>query len=195
VRNRLKCSWRSNLSVWPRSKAQAKRPLKDAAAVNTTRWALFNALKATGLSVATGTGGQTKWNRFRLGIPKSHALDAACAGKVETLAGWEVPEFGIKVAGRGAYKRTQLDAYGFPRGYLTRQKRIRGLQTGDMVRADVPSGKKAGVHIGRVAVRARGSFDVQTPTGVVQGINAKHCTILNRADGYGYQQEGALSSA
>ncbi|MEI6064223.1 MAG: RNA-guided endonuclease IscB, partial [Pseudanabaena sp. ELA748] len=31
--------------------AQAKRPLKDAAVVNSTRWALFNALKATGLPV------------------------------------------------------------------------------------------------------------------------------------------------
>jgi 5-methylcytosine-specific restriction endonuclease McrA len=35
---------------------QAKSPLKDAAAVNSTRWALFNALKQTGLPVATGTG-------------------------------------------------------------------------------------------------------------------------------------------
>jgi hypothetical protein len=37
--------------------AQAKRPLKDAAAVNLTRWALFNRLKETGLPVVTGSGG------------------------------------------------------------------------------------------------------------------------------------------
>ena len=52
--------------------AQAKAPLRDAAAVNTTRWALFNALKATGLPVEAGSGGKTKWNRSRLGIPKTH---------------------------------------------------------------------------------------------------------------------------
>ena len=42
---------------------QAKASLKDAAAVNSTRWALFEALKATGLPVETGSGGRTKFNR------------------------------------------------------------------------------------------------------------------------------------
>lgn len=39
---------------------------------------------------------------------------------------------------------------------------------------------------GRVAVRATGSFNIQTPTGAVQGISHKHCRIVARADGYGY---------
>ncbi len=60
--------------------AQAKRPLKDAAAVNSTRWALVNTLKTTGLVVETGTGGQTKFNRSQFDIPKTHALDAAHPG-------------------------------------------------------------------------------------------------------------------
>lgn len=125
--------------------------------------------------------------------PKSHALDAACVGKIDPLIGWQVPVLGIKATGRGAYQRTRLDAYGFPRGYLTRDERIKAFQTGDMVRADVPRGKKAGIHIGRVAVRVTGSFDVQTLTGVVQGINAKYCTLLNRADGYGYERAPRFS--
>lgn len=37
--------------VLKRILTQAKRPLRDAAAVNTTRWALLNALKTTGLPV------------------------------------------------------------------------------------------------------------------------------------------------
>ena len=77
-----------------------------------------------------------------------------------------------------------MDKYGFPRGYCMRTKSVRGFETGDIVRADVPNGKKAGVHIGRVAVRARGSFKV----GVVDDINWKHCRMLHRADGYGYGQ-------
>jgi 5-methylcytosine-specific restriction endonuclease McrA len=68
--------------------SQAKRPLKDAAAVNSTRWALFNVLKETGLPVATGTGGQTKFNRVRLDLTKRHYLDAACVGEISSL---EVP--------------------------------------------------------------------------------------------------------
>jgi hypothetical protein len=114
---------------------------------------------------------------------------------VEAMTGWVVPSLAIKATGRGAYQRTRLNAYGFPRGYLTRKKRIKGFQTGDMVRAVVPTGKKAGVHTGRVAVRATGSFNIQTLTGVVQGVNAKYCTAISRADGYSYtQQKGALSS-
>jgi hypothetical protein len=35
-----------------------------------------------------------------------------------------------------------------------------------------------------VAVRASGAFNVQTPTGVVQGINVRHCTLVHRSDGY-----------
>ncbi|HAG80973.1 MAG TPA: HNH endonuclease, partial [Cyanobacteria bacterium UBA12227] len=63
-------------------KLQAKQPLKDAAAVNTTRWALFRALKEI-LPTTTGTGGQTKYNRIRLELPKHHWVDAACVGEVE----------------------------------------------------------------------------------------------------------------
>lgn len=73
-------------------------------------------------------------------------------------------------------------------------QRIRGFQTGDMVRAVVPSGTKSGTHTGRVAVRSSGSFNIQTPTGVVQGINAKHCTILSRADGYSFALSRELLS-
>lgn len=90
-----------------RIQAQLKAPLRDAAAVNTTRWALLHALKATGLLVTTGSGGQTKFNRARLGIPKTHACDAACVGRIETLEGWRCPTLAIKATGRGTYQRTR----------------------------------------------------------------------------------------
>ena len=64
---------------------------------------------------------------------------------------------------------------------------MRGFSTGDLVRADVPARlKTAGVHVGRVAVRASGSFRV----GKVDGINAKYCLLLQRADGYEYGLRG-----
>jgi 5-methylcytosine-specific restriction endonuclease McrA len=166
--------------------AQLKRPLNDAAAVNSTRWALWQALKATGLPVTTGSGGLTKFNRSRLDIPKTHALDAVCVGMIDTVVHWRKPVLAIKATGRGSYQRTRLDACGFPRGYLTREKSIRGFRTGDMVTATVAKGKKIGRYTGRVAVRASGSFNIQMPRGVVQGISHKHCKIVQRADGYGY---------
>ena len=167
--------------------AQAKAPLRDAAAVNSTRWALFNALKATGLPVEATSGGRTKWNRTRFGLPKAHALDALCVGAVDSVQDWSLPTLVVKAAGRGSYQRTRLDAFGFPRGYLIRQKAVHGFRTGDLVRAVVSAGKKAGVHTGRVAIRATGNFNIQTMTTVVQGINHRHCRILMRGDGYTYE--------
>jgi hypothetical protein len=67
-----------------------------------------------------------------------------------------------------------------------RQKQVQGFQTGDHVRADVPHGKKAGVHTGRVAVRATGSFNIQTAMTVVQGISHRYCKLVQRGDGYAY---------
>lgn len=60
--------------------ASAKSPLKDAAAVNATRWELFRRLQQTGLPIETGSGGLTKFNRKIKGIEKSHWADAACVG-------------------------------------------------------------------------------------------------------------------
>ena len=150
--------------------AQAKRPLKDAAAVNATRWALSNALNGTGLPAELASGGRTKFNRTTLGVPKTHALDAVCVGELARVAGWQKPTVQVKCTGRGSYQRTRLDRYGFPRGHLTREKRVYGFQTGDLIRAEVPKGKKAGPHVGRVAVRATGRFNIQSAAEVVQGI-------------------------
>ena len=166
---------------------QAKRPLKDAAAVNSTRWALVNALKTTGLVVETASGGRTKFNRIALGIPKTHALDAACVGYVNAITGWHKPTLCLKAMGRGSYQRTRLDKFGCVRGYLTRSKSIQGFQTGDLVKAEVTQGKKTGSYTGRVAVRASGSFNIQTSNGLVQGVSHRYCTVVQRGDGYGYQ--------
>ena len=166
--------------------AQAKAPLRDAAAVNSTRWALYQKLKATGLPVEAGTGGRTKYNRHRLQIPKEHCLDAACVGRVDAVEHWRQLVLAIKATGRGSYQRTRLTKHGFPRGVLTRSKSAFGFQTGDMVRAAVSTGKKTGTYLGRVAIRASGSFNIQTATGLVQGIHHRFCTLIQRADGYGY---------
>ncbi|MCW8959237.1 MAG: HNH endonuclease, partial [Gammaproteobacteria bacterium] len=83
--------------------------------------------------------------------------------------------------------------HGFPRGYLARSKQVQGFQTGDHVRAVVPSGKKVGTYTGRVAVRASGSFNIQTAQGVVQGISHRHCRLIQRNDGYGYSVQSKIA--
>lgn len=168
--------------------AETKVSLKDAAAVNSTRNSIFCKLLQTGLPVEAGTGGQTKFNRRTHGIPKTHALDAVCVGEISGVRNWLMPTLVIKAMGRGDYQRTRISATGFARGYLTRKKRHFGFQTGDMVKANVTKGKKIGQYHGRVAVRATGFFNIQSPDGVAQGISHKFCKIVQRADGYGYHQ-------
>lgn len=179
----------------PEVEARARRSLKDASAMNATRDALVERLHSLGLPVGPWSGGRTRWNRDRFGIAKDHCLDALCVGKLGGVVCPDSRVLIIQAQGRGSYQRTNVDASGFPRGYLTRQKRIRGFSTGDLVRAEVPalsaSGKPlktAGRHVGRVAVRATGSFRV----GKIDGINAKYCQVLQRADGYAYKQVPCL---
>jgi hypothetical protein len=137
-------------------------------------------------TVSTAAGGKAKFNRKTLGVPKTHALDAVCVGEVASIKNWRQPVLTIRCTGRGAYKRTRLTKHGFPRGYLMRQKSAFGFSTGDMVIANVPTGKKAGTHRGRVAIRAFGSFNVTTSAGVIQGLSHRHMRLIRRADGYGY---------
>jgi 5-methylcytosine-specific restriction endonuclease McrA len=169
--------------------AKAKVSLRDAAAVNVTRWSLYRNLLATGLPVEVGTGGRTKYNRVTRNLPKTHWLDAACVGastppSLKTLG---VVPLRIEASGHGNRARCRTDRYGFPRLHRSGNKRFFGFQTGDLVEAVVPAGKKTGKHTGRVAVRAGGSFDISTRVGnKVTGVHHRHIRLLQGADGYNY---------
>jgi hypothetical protein len=175
--------------------AQAKAPLRDAAAVNATRWCLYTRLTATGLPVETGSGGRTKYNRMQQHLPKTHWLDAACVG-ISTPAilkiGQIVPLL-IEAHGRGHRRIMLVDKHGFPRGYRQRKKRYFGYQTGELVRAVVPQGARQGTHVGRVAVKASGYFTIQTKTGKVTDVAHRYCRVQQRTDGYSYQFGARLS--
>ncbi len=96
--------------------SQAKTPLKDAAAVNVTRWELFRRLQKTGLSVETGSGGLTKFNRKTRGIEKSHWTDATCVGKStpEKLLIKCVRPLLVTAKGHGRRQRCGTNKFGFP---------------------------------------------------------------------------------
>jgi len=178
----------------PDVQAKAKQPLKDAAAVNATRWALFHRLKLTGLPVEIGTGGRTKFNRIHQGYPKAHWIDAACVGEsgasVAVTTGQVI--LLIKAMGHGSRQMCRTDKYGVPARHRLRQKRHFGFQTGHIVKAIVPTGKYAGTYVGRVACRATGRFDLVTAAGKVTA-SYKHLKTLHHSDGYTYQKgQGAL---
>ena len=78
------------------------------------------------------------------------------------------------------------DKYGFPRTKAKSGKRFFGFQTGDMVKAVVPTGKNKGVHTGTVAVRSNGKFAILFQKGKIDGINQKYCKRIHAQDGYVY---------
>ena len=166
--------------------AQAKRPLKDATAVNSTRWALFDDLKETGKVIITGSGGLTKFNRIRLELPKTHFFDAACVGDTPNISVLANQPLNIKATGHGSRQMCRTDKFGFPSRYVPRLKFVKGFQTGDIIKAVVTSGKKVGTYTGRVAVRSSGSFNVSAVQGLIQGINHKYCFSIHQKDGYNY---------
>src|SRR5713101_4562185 len=171
----------------PQVEAQAKHPLKDAAAVNTTRFKLVEALRVFGLPIGTWTGGRTRWNRARFGIEKTHALDALCVGDLAGVRPGKLKTLVIRANGRGDHCRTNWTKKGFPRSYKMRQKQVAGFKTGDRVRAVVPGKRKtAGSHVGRVQVRKSGSFSIKTRDKDLDGISAMYFHLIQRADGYGY---------
>jgi len=172
----------------PDIQAQARRPLKDAAAVNSTRWALYRRLVDTGLPVEVGTGGRTKYNRTRLGLTKAHWHDAACVGASTpgSLDVRGVRPLLIRAMGHGNRRMCRMNKYGFPRTGPKGARVVNGFQTGDMVCAVVTTGTKQGVYVGRVAVRATGSFNITTATGTIQGLNHRFFRVVHRSDGYSY---------
>jgi 5-methylcytosine-specific restriction endonuclease McrA len=177
----------------PAVQLHARRPLKDAAAVNATRWALYERLKATtGLPVETGPGGRTKWNRTRQGLPKTHWLDAACVGASTPaqLSLQGVYPLLLVATGRQNRQMCLMNRYGFPRTKAKAQRCAYGFQTGDLVRAVVPQGKRAGTYQGKVAIKANGYFTITTLTGIVPDIAYRYCQRFQRADGYTYANGG-----
>jgi 5-methylcytosine-specific restriction endonuclease McrA len=172
----------------PQVQAQAKQPLKGAAAVNAARWKLYGVFRDAGLPLEVSTGGRTKFNRAQQGYSKTHWLDAACVGQSGErvyVSPVHAP-LHIKAVGRQSRQMCRPDKYGFPRTSAKQSRIVQGFQTGDIVKAVVTAGKNTGTHIGRVAVRSSGKFNITTRAGTVQGISYKHCTAIHHSDGYTY---------
>ncbi|WP_406483203.1 RNA-guided endonuclease IscB [Streptomyces sp. NBC_01615] len=176
---------------------QVTTPLHDAAAMNATRWRLAEALEALGRPVHAWSGGRTKWNRTAMGLDKTHTLDALSVGRLDHEDGDAIVRFPgqvlvAKATGRGSYARTTPDRFGFPRLRRTRAKKHFGYVTGDLVRATVPSGKRAGTWTGRISVRAGGQHSLTTPSG---RFNVRYWSLrlVQRGDGYGYSTSQELA--
>ncbi len=155
-----------------------KKQLKDTAIMNSSRKIILNELQQFELPIELGSGGRTKYNRIKNNLPKTHYFDASCVGK---LAGKlkikenNVNVLNIKAIGRGKYKRTDTDKYGFPRQYRARLGYFQGFKSGDIVKS---------IHGIKTitSVRAKGSFTLENK----KSISPKKCKLIQRCNGYIY---------
>ena len=177
-----------------RIRRQLKTSLRDAAAVNATRWALFRALKATGLPVETGSGALTKFNRHTFKVSKEHWLDALCIGRINGVEfNPAMKVLNVSCTGRGQYKRTRTDKFGFPICYFMHKKRPHGVGTGDIVQMTVRKGKHPGIWTGRAFPSNDGSVVLIFQGFRIKG-RAKNCSILSLNDGYAYSLTNSKNS-
>ena len=166
--------------------------------VNACRRYIERALFKIFGTVECSSGGRTKYNRTKLGLPKDHHYDALCVGSVPeegyndaTNGYW----LSAKAMGRGSRFRGKINECGIivvkiPKG----SKRRLGFQNGDIVAADQPKGKYAGHHVGRVMTRSSGSFDIRRTDGELVTVSYKACRILQHDDGYQYCYRHALKT-
>ncbi|MEH2063685.1 MAG: RRXRR domain-containing protein [Nostoc sp.] len=90
--------------------------------------------------------------------------------------------WGAELTHRGQQIKNDLESRRAIR-HRTPCKTFFGFQTGDMVRAVIPTGKFAGTHVGRLTVRESGVFEMKTPMGKVSPVRYKYCKSIHRNDG------------
>ena len=169
-----------------RLQQQRTGPLKDARAMNATRWRFFTPLQATGLPVEGGSGGRTKMQRIQHSLPKEHYYDALCVGEStpERFTALSAYVQIRQAKGRGHRQRCRTDKI----RHLSRQKNHFGFQTGDLVKAVILRGKYASTWTGRATLKASGLIVITTGSGINPETSYKHCRVLQRGDGWQYTQ-------
>ncbi len=162
---------------------QMKVSLKDTASVNATRDRLFTELLDIGLPVEIGTGALTKFNRKKLCIHKTHALDAVCVGNVDSVKFKTIHHLEVKCSGRGRYQRTITDKYGFPKDYLMKTKSVFSFMTGDIVRIFTNKILGKSSIVSKVIIRKTGNFSTKFMNSIIS-FNYRNCKILQKSNGY-----------
>jgi 5-methylcytosine-specific restriction endonuclease McrA len=184
-------------------KSQAKAPLADAAAVNSTRFAVVKAAKKHGL-VNCWTGGRTKFNRASQNLIKTHAIDAACVGESGATITFKTHQpLMVDCKGHGSRQARRNNASGFPAitvkiDKATGKKVVKTIEpkvnyrhatAGDVVRCRLPKDRKhlsAGTYCSRVKTPTPKGVEV-----VIQGhrisVETKFVEFIHRSDGYGYR--------
>lgn len=149
--------------------------------------------------VICSSGGRTKFNRNKFGLPKDHQYDAWCVGPMDSIGkdlthGYYLTAKGM---GRGTHFRGKINKCGvITKKLAPRTKRVFGFMNGDFIAADITPraagtpgkpNKYEGHFVGRVSVRASGYFNLCTTKDERISVHYRFCKLLQYSDGYFYQ--------
>ncbi len=156
-------------------------PLKDATAVNASRWDLFNNLKTTNKLVLISSGGMTKYNRTRLNLPKTHWIDAACVGFVDNLTIVTTRPLLVQAKGHGNRQYCRMNKYGFPSS-KPKQSHTHGWKTGDIGKVT----KNGITYVGRIVPQSNTRLEIRIGRQRI-GSKVAEFTKIQSKDGYTYK--------
>lgn len=169
--------------------SQAKAPLKDAAAVNSTRNAIVKIAKQCCSNVLTWTGGRTKFNRIAQDLPKTHSIDAACVG--ESGASIEIRStlpLIVECIGHGNRQARRTNQSGFPA--VKKAKDVfYHIQAGDIVKVLITKERKnvsSGIYVARVKTPTKKGCEVSINSHRVSFSSMQEIQFIHRSDGYAY---------
>lgn len=168
------------------SHLEPKKLPKDAAIVQSARNYIVKEITKLVPDTTTHDAWRTKYNRDELGLPKQHYYDALSVGNTQDYKFLTDKVLQISAQGRGSRQMCRMDKFGFPRTSPKGSKSVKGFQTGDIVKAVVPSGLKRGEYFGRVIIKSSGYFKINTEDALIESIGYKYCRIVQRNDGYSY---------
>ena len=178
------------------SHLEPKKLPKDAAIVQIARNYMVKEITKLVSDTTTHPSWLTKYNRDQLGLSKQHYYDALSVGEIPNNFNFLTDKvLLISAKGRGSRQMCRVDRYGFPVASAKTSKSVKGFQTGDIVKAIALKGSKQGEYLGRVIVRSRGYFNIETKNGLVRDIKYKYCHLIQRGDGYSYKYKECDSTS
>jgi 5-methylcytosine-specific restriction endonuclease McrA len=175
--------------------AQAPQPLRSAAAVNTTRFAIVKMAEELCAQVKCWTGGRTKFNRISQGLEKSHSIDAACVGESGSKINLLVSKpLLVESRGHGTRQAVRCNRHGFPalgkNGRPIKPKtKYTHCQSGDIVKFRLDKDRKnatQGIYTARVKTPTSKGFEVKINGCRVTQNYTFLIRFVHRNDGYAY---------
>lgn len=104
----------SKPDILAKIKSHQKKVLSDAAAVNSTRNAVFEMASNFNLAVKSGDGASTKMTRIKSNLPKEHWIDSVCVGTNEIVKLIVCQPLRVKSTGHGSRQSRRTNSSGFP---------------------------------------------------------------------------------